>query len=156
MENPSLDGLTDGFRYGSKFEELRHHVYQSVKSGKLKKLPEVQPLKVGNSAAMITARLNFGVNFLGCAGYKVLKETNSESLSETTAEMILICGSDDDYTGLNQSQIDEWRQKAQLVILAGNPPNADELKAMGIDAFIHVKSDVLETNKSILKMLTLV
>jgi methylmalonyl-CoA mutase len=32
-----------------------------------------------------------------------------------------------------------------IVVIAGNPPCAEELKAKGIDNFIHVRSNLIET-----------
>ncbi len=151
IEEARLDSLRPGFRHSKNFEVLRYQLHQSVKSRKLERIPTVQPITVGENVAMITARLNFATNFLGCGGFQILKEVKSSQ--ELSAAAIVICGADDDYARIDESQVAQWRKNAQLVILAGNPKNADSLQDMGIDVLIHLKSDVLATNTHILKML---
>lgn len=153
MEDPLVDDVAAGFHHSKDFETLRYQLGQAIKSGELKKLPEVQPLMIGTNAPMMTARLNFATNFLGCAGFKLLGEKTSLAANATKTEMVVVCGSDDDYALLEQSVIDECAQKADVLILAGNPPNADNLTRMGIDVMIHMKSDLLESLNRIIEKL---
>lgn len=153
IDKSTVDNLNPGFRHSKNFEALRYQLHQSVKTGILKQLPSVLPITLGDNAAMITGRLNFATNFLGCGGFQLLKEVKYPHNEEVSTDVIVICGADDDCADINESQIAEWHKKAQVVILAGNPANAESLQDIGVDVLIHLKSDVLEINSHILKML---
>jgi methylmalonyl-CoA mutase len=53
----------------------------------------------------------------------------------------VICSSDDEYIVYSPEILSQLKGKA-IIVVAGNPASAEELKAMGIDLFIHLKSDV--------------
>ena len=57
---------------------------------------------------------------------------------------MVLCSSDDEYTEFAPAAYELLKDRAILVV-AGAPANMDELKAKGIDHFISVKSNVLET-----------
>jgi methylmalonyl-CoA mutase len=126
------------------FERLR---YATEKSGKR---PVAFMLTIGN-LAMRKARSQFACNFFACAGYEVLDNNGFASAGEgvkealaAKADIIVICSSDEEYA-VNAPEIYRATAGRALVVVAGAPACIDDLKAAGIEHFISVKSDVLET-----------
>lgn len=135
-------------RLGHQFESLR---LQTERSGK-----EVKAfmLTIGN-LAMRLARSQFSSNFLACAGYKVIDNLGFESVEsgvkaarEAGAGIIVLCSSDDEYA-VYGPQAYELTKGKELLIIAGAPACMEELKAAGIEYFINVRSNVLETLQSL-------
>jgi len=107
-------------------------------------------LTIGNPA-MRRARAQFSSNFFACAGYMVKDnngfDTGAEGVKaamEAKADIIVICSSDDEYATV-APEISALTKKQAVVVVAGNPPCMDELKAAGLEHFISVRSDMLET-----------
>ncbi len=107
-------------------------------------------LTIGNPA-MRRARAQFSTNFFACAGYQVKDNNGFETASEgvkaaleAKADIIVICSSDDDYAIVAHDIFTLAKGKA-LVVIAGNPPNIEALKAEGLEHFISVRSNLLET-----------
>ena len=137
----------DFSRGASEFEALR---MTTEKSGKT---PKVFMLTIGN-LAMRLARSQFSANFFGCAGYKIIDnlgfdtvEAGVEAAVEAGAEIVVLCSSDDEYAELAPAAYKALAGRAEFVV-AGAPACADDLKAQGIDQFVNVKSNVLETLKA--------
>jgi len=135
-------------RLGEEFEQLR---LTTERSGK-----EVKAfmLTIGN-LAMRLARSQFSCNFLACAGYKVIDnlgfetvEQGVEAARKAGADIIVLCSSDDEYATFAPQAYEMIKGKETLIV-AGAPANMDELKALGIEYFINVRSNVLETLKSL-------
>ncbi len=107
-------------------------------------------LPIGNFA-MRRARSQFSSNFFACAGYEVRDNKGFETAEEGVnaaiaagADIIVICSSDDDYA-IVASDIFTLTAGRALVVVAGNPPCTDNLRAAGIEYFISMRSNVLET-----------
>ncbi len=137
----------DFSRGASEFEALR---MTTEKSGKT---PEVFMLTIGN-LAMRLARSQFSANFFGCAGYKIIDnlgfdtvEAGVEAAVKAGAEIVVLCSSDDEYAEFAPAAYKALAGRAEFVV-AGAPACADDLKAQGIDQFVNVKSNVLETLKA--------
>ncbi|MHB9056174.1 MAG: methylmalonyl-CoA mutase small subunit [Paludibacteraceae bacterium] len=133
-------------RGAEEFEELR---FATENSGKA---PKVFMLTIGN-LAMRLARAQFSGNFFACAGYEIIDNLGFETVEEgvkaaldAKAEIVVLCSSDEEYDGLAPAAYELLKEKA-LFVVAGAPANMDELKAKGIENFINVKSNVLETLK---------
>ena len=115
------------------------------------------------SLAMRRARSQFSSNFFACAGFEVVDNNGFKTIEEgvaasleSKAEIVVICGSDDDYPVIVPEIFTKIGQKA-IVVVAGFPKDSiEELKAKGIKHFIHVKSNVLETLKDFQKLLNIV
>lgn len=134
------------------FEELR---LATERSGKT---PKAFMLTIGN-LAMRLARSQFSCNFFACAGYKVIDnlgfdtvEAGIKAAMDAKAEIVVLCSSDDEYATFAPEAKAALKDKAILVV-AGAPACMEELKAQGIDQFIHVRSNVLETLKDFNKKL---
>lgn len=134
-------------RLATEFEKLR---LSTEKSGKT---PVAFMLTIGN-LAMRLARSQFSCNFLACAGYKVIDNLGFETVAdgvkaarEKNADIIVICSSDDEYTTLAPEAYNLLKDGKEIFVVAGAPASTDDLKAVGIENFINVKSNVLETLK---------
>lgn len=133
-------------RAASEFEALR---LQTEASGKR---PKAFMLTIGN-LSMRQARAQFACNFLGCAGYQVIDnlgfatvEEGVEAAMKAEADIVVICSSDDEYAEYAIPAFKALNGRA-LYSVAGAPACMDELKAAGIESFIHVRVNVLDTLK---------
>ncbi len=136
--------VLDFTRGASEFEALR------LATEKAAKRPKAFMLTIG-SLAMRLARAQFSCNFLACAGYEVVDnlgfdtvEAGVEAAKAADADIIVLCSSDDEYAELAPKAKAAIADSAILVV-AGAPACADELKAQGITEFINVRSNVLGT-----------
>ncbi len=133
-------------RAASQFEALR---LQTEASGKR---PKAFMLTIGN-LAMRQARAQFSCNFLACAGYEVIDnlgfetvEAGVEAAMAAKADIVVICSSDDEYAEYAIPAFQAVNGRA-IFIVAGAPACTDDLKAAGIEYFINVRSNVLDTLK---------
>ena len=130
-------------RLAADFEDLRIHTEES-------KVPTAFMLTIGN-LAMRQARAQFSCNFLACAGYKVIDnlgfktvEEGVDAALEAKADIVVICSSDDEYAEYAPAAFKYLNGRAMFVV-AGAPACAEDLKQTGIEYFIHVKVNQLET-----------
>ena len=112
--------------------------------------PKVFMLTIGN-LAMRLARAQFATNFFGCAGYEIIDnlgfdtvEAGVDAALAKGADVIVLCSSDDEYATLAPEAFKYLNGRAEFVV-AGAPACMDDLKAAGINEFIHVRCNVLET-----------
>lgn len=133
-------------RLAADFEDLRIKVENS------KKVPTAFMLTIGN-LAMRQARAQFSCNFLACAGYKVMDNLGFKTVEEGVdaalkagADIVVLCSSDDEYAEYAVPAFKYLDNRAMFVV-AGAPACMEELKAAGIENFVHVKCNVLETLK---------
>lgn len=112
--------------------------------------PKAFMLTIGN-LAMRLARAQFSSNFFGCAGYEIIDNIGFQTVEEgikaaleAKADIVVLCSSDDEYAEFAPEAFKLLDGKAEFVV-AGAPACAEDLKAQGINNFIHVKSNVLET-----------
>ena len=131
-------------RLASDFEALR------LTTEKAKKVPIAFMLTIGN-LAMRQARAQFSCNFLAAAGYKVIDnlgfptvEEGVDKALEAGADIVVICSSDDEYAEYAIPALKYLNGRA-LYVVAGAPACTEDLKAAGIENFIHVRSNQLET-----------
>ena len=115
-------------------------------------------LTIGN-LAMRQARAQYSCNFLACAGYEVVDnlgfptvEEGVEAAMEAKADIVVLCSSDDEYAEYAVPAFKALNGRAMFIV-AGAPACMDELKAAGIENFIHVRVNVLETLKEFNKIL---
>lgn len=115
--------------------------------------PKVFMLTIGN-LAMRLARAQFSTNFFGCAGYEIIDNLGFDTVQqgvdaalEKGADVIVLCSSDDEYATLAPEAYKYLDGRAMFVV-AGAPACMEELQALGINDFIHVRCNVLETLQS--------
>ena len=143
-EEPAFKSI-EATRLAADFEELRIHTEKT-------KVPTAFMLTIGN-LAMRQARAQFSCNFLACAGYKVMDnlgfktvEEGVDAALEAGADIVVLCSSDDEYAEYAIPAYQYLNGRAMFVV-AGAPACMDDLKAAGIENFIHVRCNVLETLK---------
>lgn len=130
-------------RLAQPFEALRLATEQSGKT------PKAFMLTIGN-LTMRLARSQFSSNFLAVAGYEIIDNLGFNSVEEgveaarrQNADIIVLCSSDDEYPKFAPEAYNLTKGK-EILVIAGAPASTDELKAQGIEYFIHVRSNVLE------------
>ncbi|NOZ46002.1 MAG: methylmalonyl-CoA mutase small subunit [Chlorobi bacterium] len=132
------------YRGAEAFEEIR------LKTEKMTKTPKVFLLTYGN-LAMRKARATFALNFFACAGFEVIDnlgfnavDEGVEAAKKVKADIVVICSSDDEYEQIAPEIYTKLNDK--IVVIAGYPKTiADNLKKAGIQHFIHVKSNIIES-----------
>lgn len=139
------------YRGAQSFEALR---FATENHGKK---PKVFMLTFGN-LAMCRARAQFSSNFFGVAGFDIIDNNRFSNIDAgvdkailSGAEIVVACSSDEEYK--ETPQIREMLPSNTILVIAGDPEFKDELIAKGIDKFINVKSNVLETLKEYQKLL---
>ncbi|MDE6536666.1 MAG: methylmalonyl-CoA mutase small subunit [Muribaculaceae bacterium] len=131
-------------RAASQFEQIRLDTERSSHR------PKVFMLTIGN-LAMRLARAQFSGNFFGCAGYEIIDNIGFNTVKEgidaavaAGADVVVLCSSDDEYAQFAPEAFKELDGRA-LFVVAGAPACMEELKAQGIENFIHVRVNVLDT-----------
>lgn len=136
------------YRASEDFEALR---FDTERSGKK---PVAFMLTIGH-LAMRKARATFACNFFGCAGYTVIDNPGFASIGEGVdaamkagADIVVLCSSDEEYAVHGAAFATAVGTRA-IPVIAGYPKEVlDQLKSAGIEHFIHVRSNVLETLKA--------
>ncbi len=144
--------IMDTFRASDEFEDLRlaTEIYEMEEG----KRPTVFLMTIGN-LAMRKARAGFSTNFFGTAGYSIIDNAGFGSVQEgvnaalsANADIVVICSSDEEYAEIvpeATKALKAAKEEIQVVV-AGYPKDIiDSLKAAGVDEFIHVRTNVLET-----------
>ena len=133
-------------RAASEFEALR------LETEAAEKRPIAFMLTIGN-LAMRQARAQFSCNFLATAGYKVIDNLGFPTVEEgvdaalaADADIVVLCSSDDEYAEYAVPAFKYLNGRAMFIV-AGAPACMEDLKAEGIENFIHVRCNVLETMK---------
>ena len=133
-------------RAASEFEALRLETEAAAKR------PVAFMLTIGN-LAMRQARAQFSCNFLATAGYKVIDNLGFKTVEEgvdaalaADADIVVLCSSDDEYAEYAVPAFKYLNGRAMFIV-AGAPACMEDLKAEGIENFIHVRCNVLETMK---------
>ena len=140
------------YRGAKAFENLRLATEKYIRNGNKK--PAVFLLPIGN-LAMRKARTAFATNFFGCGGYEIIDNLGFENIgdavkamAEASPEVVVICSSDEEYATLG-SPLAEAIKKAKpdvQIVVAGFPKDIiDALKSSGVDEFIHIRSNLIET-----------
>jgi methylmalonyl-CoA mutase len=133
-------------RLAADFEQLR------METERASKTPVAFMLTIGN-LAWRQARAQFSSNFLACAGYKIIDNLGFDSVEEGVdaalkagADIVVLCSSDDEYAEYAVPAF-KYLDNRAMFIVAGAPACMDDLKAAGIENFVHVKCNVLDTLK---------
>ncbi|WP_289685836.1 methylmalonyl-CoA mutase small subunit [Paramuribaculum intestinale] len=143
-DDDNADAALPTARAASDFEALR------LATEAASNRPKVFMLTIGN-LAMRLARAQFSTNFFGCAGYEIIDNLGFETVQQGVdealakgADVIVLCSSDDEYAELAPEAYRYLDGRAEFVV-AGAPACTDDLKAIGIENFVNVRSNVLDT-----------
>jgi methylmalonyl-CoA mutase len=135
----------DSVRAALPFEELRLRTERHARA--TGRAPRILLAEIGD-AKMRAARSSFVADFLACAGLGA--ETRGfeapQGIAAAGADMVVLCSSDAEYLGLATELLVELeaRGRGAPVLIAGNPENAEQLRAAGITDFIHLRSHPVE------------
>ena len=139
-------GALNNQRLSSEYEQVRLATERAAHK------PKAFMLTIGNKAAMRIARAQFSCNFFACAGYDLVDNLGFATVAEgvdaaikANADIVVLCSSDEEYPTYIPDAIKELDGRA-VFVLAG--PETDEFKAMGVENFINVRTNVLETLKA--------
>ena len=115
-------------------------------------------LTFGN-LAMCRARAQFSSNFFAVAGIKVVDNNRFSTIEEgveaalkAKADIVVACSADDEYLE-NVPKIAQLIGDKAIVVVAGDPECRPQLEEQGINHYIHVKCNVLDTLKEYQKAL---
>jgi len=135
------------YRSARQLEALR---YATDRFSAGNKRPKAFMLTIGD-LAFSKARAQFSSNFFAVAGYEVVDNNAFESVEsgvkaamEASADIVVICSSDDEYAGFAPQVYTQLEGRA-IFVVAGAPACTEELKAAGIGNFINVKTNLLES-----------
>jgi methylmalonyl-CoA mutase len=105
--------------------------------------------------AMRKARAGFAFDFLGVGGFTMLEDRSyasaveaAESSARSGSDIVVICSSDEDYNETALDFVKAFRalNDSAILLLAGNPADIfEKLKDAGLDACIHMRSDIIDT-----------
>jgi methylmalonyl-CoA mutase len=146
------------FRGAQQIEAIRYATdLFAVKNGR----PKACMLPIGN-LAMRKARAQFACNFFAAAGYEVVDhngfetiEEGYQSVLEANASLVVLCSSDEEYATLAPELFAKLRNRT-IMVVAGAPACMEELKAIGIQNFINVKTNLLDALTAYNKMLGII
>jgi methylmalonyl-CoA mutase len=151
FQENKYDGLQP-YRGAMPFERLRLQTEKWEKENGRK--IKVFLLKIGN-VAMRQARAGFITNFFGCAGYEIIdgqgfdtEQAGIDAAISQNADIVVICSSDEEYATMAPFIANGLKQQSKNIhcLIAGNPTESiDSLKNAGVDDFIHIKSNLMET-----------
>ena len=126
-------------RVAEPFEQIRRRTTEHARA--TGRYPKVLLLKRGD-VKVRGARSNFCFNFFGCAGFDMVE---AEEYGGTDADLIVLCSSDPEYLAFAREVCANVKAP---VLVAGNPKDQIELlQQAGVQGFIHVSSDLIQTLK---------
>jgi len=132
------------FRAAEEFENMRMAV------DRLDRTPRVFLLTIGDPV-MRKARAQFAHGFFACAGYEIIDNIGFDDPAEAVkaaqkagADIVVLCSSDEEYAGY-VPQVNSLLEGSSILVVAGEPPCMDDLRRQGIDHFISMRSNLLET-----------
>ena len=135
------------YRSARQLESLR---YATDRYSLINKRPKAFMLTIGD-LVFSKARAQFSSNFFAVAGYEVIDNNGFESVEagvklalEVEANIVVICSSDDEYASFAPLAYNQLIGKA-IFVVAGAPACTEDLKAIGIENFINVKTNLLES-----------
>jgi methylmalonyl-CoA mutase len=107
-------------------------------------------LTIGNQV-FSKARAQFACNFFAVAGYEVVDNNGFETVDDGVmsaldagADIVVICSSDEEYAQFAPEAFVRLNGRA-IFVVAGAPACSEALKAAGIENFISVKTNLLES-----------
>ena len=144
------------YRGAMAFEQMRYKTDQYAKNNPR---PKVWMFTFGN-LAMRRARSQFAGNFFGVAGFEIIDNPGFNTVADGIAaakkdkpDIVVLCASDEDYKLWAKEAFTALKDEF-IVVLAGYPAELVEtLKNMGMENFIHVKSNVLDELNRYLQMI---
>jgi len=142
LDERSIDTAPRGARA---YEQLRLRTERHAAAGG--KTPRVLLAEIGD-AKMRAARSNFAANFFACAGFQITAQrfAKADEIAAAEADVIVLCSADPEYAAHAAELMPKLQAPGREtpVIVAGNPENADELRAAGVADFVHLRCQPVE------------
>lgn len=113
------------------------------------KTPRILLAEIGDGK-MRAARSNFAANFFACAGFEIAIERfkRAAEIADAAAhtDAIVLCSADAEYAALVAGLMPKLKAlgRATPVIVAGNPEDAEALRAAGVAGFVHLRCHPVE------------
>jgi methylmalonyl-CoA mutase len=127
------------------YEELRLRTERHAAAGRKK--PRILLAEIGD-VKMRAARATFAANFFACAGFEIAARRfkKAAEIAAADADLIVLCSADAEYAVLASALLPTLKALGHEtpVIVAGNPENAEGLRAVGIADFVHARSHPLD------------
>ena len=99
---------------------------------------------------MRSARSQFAADFLACAGLAYTHsaiQRSAEQIADCDADLIVLCSSDAEYLPI-AGEVNAGSERSlppvPIVVIAGNPDTAEQLRNLGVADFIHLRSNAVE------------
>ena len=150
IDQTSKDAEVDTIKMYRSARQLEALRYATDRFSALNKRPKAFMLTIGD-LVFSKARAQFSSNFFAVAGYEVVDNNAFESVEagvnsalEAAADIVVICSSDDEYAQYAPEAYVQLKGKA-IFVVAGAPACSEDLKAVGIENFINVKTNLLES-----------
>lgn len=150
VDHTAQDAEVETLKFSRSAQQLEALRYTTDTFSAQHKRPKAFMLTIGN-IVFSKARAQFSCNFFAVAGYEVVDNNGFTTVSDgvkaalgAKADIVVICSSDEEYAQYAPEAFSELRDKA-IFVVAGAPACMEELKAAGIENFISVKSNLLET-----------
>jgi methylmalonyl-CoA mutase len=147
-------------RVSQKYEQLR--TAAQMNAARTGECPKAFLCSMG-SLRDFKARADFSRGFLSAGGYEVIypealktPEDAAEAFDKSGARLAVICSKDSNYPQLVPLLVLALRARRAdaVVLLAGYPPeHLEAFKKAGVDDFIHIRADVVETLNNLHKRL---
>ncbi len=145
LDRIDRERMNAGLRGARMYEELRLRTERHAAAGG--KTPRVLLAEIGD-ARIRAARANFAANFFACAGFGVARKRfrNAAEIGAAEGDLIVLCSADQEYAALAAELMPRLKALGRTtpVIVAGNPEGAEQLKAVGIAEFVHMRSNPVE------------
>jgi methylmalonyl-CoA mutase len=129
-------------RAAESYEQLRLRTERhAARTGKC---PRILLAEFGE-VKMRTARSAFATNFFACAGFDIVTQQfdNADGIAGKDTDLIVLCSSDAEYSAF-ATRLGSSLQaigKTTPIMIAGNPDSAEQLRAAGIEDFVHIRSN---------------
>lgn len=132
-------------RGAQSYEEMRLRTERySARTGKT---PRILLAEIGD-AKMRSARSYFTADLFACAGLAATKQMfrNTDEIAAADSDLIVLCSSDPEYQVLATDLLPKLsaNKRQTPVVIAGNPDTVEQLKAIGIADFVHVRTNPIE------------
>ena len=99
-------------------------------------------------AKMRSSRSQFAADFLASAGFatSIQQFDNAQQIAVSDADVIVLCSSDAEYLSIIKELLPILKDRSSRanVVIAGNPETAEQLRALGVAGFIHLRSNAVE------------
>ena len=146
------------YRAAEPFEIIRNKTDRYAKSNGR---PQVFMLTFGNLSMRI-ARSQFSSNFFALAGFEVVDNNGFDTVDEgikaakaKKSDIVVLCSSDDAYHEIAPAAKSLLQDDALLVIAGYPKESIDRLMELGIEHFIHVRSNMVEELKKFQTLLNI-